>query len=217
MESWQQSIAKTPTSITTTTCSFCDEFLEQGHSTRIIYESSLLTLVPTIGCFTPGYCLLLPRRHVRSFAELKVFELETVSSQLTKVLETIESQFGPTIIAEHGASQYENGAACCEHAHIHIIPVGLTDAARFIYISRLGLPIRIDRLEELKSLEGKPYLYLSTQEDEHLAWTDIDSVPRQFVRRVAAAVLGRPGDFDWRSLPFESNMKKTLDALGKRF
>jgi len=213
MASLEQDIAKTRTLTSVETCSFCAEFLEEGHSSRIIYQDRNWVLAPTIGCFTVGYCLLIPRRHIRSMAELSQEGLEAARLNLQRFRKVIEKHCGPAILAEHGASASTNGAACCEHAHMHIIPVRFTEAVRFTYISRLGLPTRLNSIGELKDLKGKAYLYLSSQEDEHFIWTEADSTRRQFARRVAAAAIGRPTEYDWRTFPFNREMKKTKELL----
>lgn len=47
------------------------EFLPPGHS-RFVAATAGFVAVPTLGCFVPGYLLIVPRTHVLSFGQAGV-------------------------------------------------------------------------------------------------------------------------------------------------
>jgi len=53
-------------------CSFCEEYSKKIKESKsdIIYETKEFLVFPTVGCFTEGYCLIIPKKHCASFAEL---------------------------------------------------------------------------------------------------------------------------------------------------
>ncbi len=108
-------------------CPYCEEYAGKNrtHSSRIIDERDGCLLIPTVGCFTEGYCLYLPARHVNSFATLATSELGSVYANLSEISSIIKEEYqSDLIIAEHGAgSASKCGASCINHAHLHLIPV----------------------------------------------------------------------------------------------
>ena len=62
-------------------CAFCTEFAarpSRDQGTRIICEVSGWVLLPTVGCFTPGYCLFMPLDHIDAVADAPPAELARV-------------------------------------------------------------------------------------------------------------------------------------------
>lgn len=106
-------------------CAFCKEFDEERtDQSRIIWESPDFVLLPTIGCLRLGYCLFMPMDHVISFAQLPSAALTQTELVLEQHRTALRSVFGATIVAEHGPASYtDRGASCCDHAHLHLIPV----------------------------------------------------------------------------------------------
>src|ERR1035441_769581 len=128
-------------------CYFCAEFTSSWDpQSRIIWENDNFLLLPTIGCFSAGYCLLMPRDHELSFGSLpqdQVGEGFRVADHWRK---QIEKTFGQAILAEHGAGECLRGAACCDHAHLHIIPVhGRIGQVTRAYLEVGGPPEEIGR------------------------------------------------------------------------
>jgi len=86
-------------------CAFCTEFaalpvITQG--TRVICETGGWVLLPTVGCFTPGYCLFMPIDHIDAVADAEPGELARASAAAEDMRALISSVFGSVIIAEHG-------------------------------------------------------------------------------------------------------------------
>jgi diadenosine tetraphosphate (Ap4A) HIT family hydrolase len=193
-------------------CAFCTEFAAVGDS-RIIIEDTGWVLLPTVGSFTPGYCLFMPIDHVDAAADLDPAALVDVEAAVEDHRSLVESMFGPTIVAEHGSRDCELGAGCCTHCHLHIIPVPDTAAVTAAYQYTGGDGVVLGGLSDLPAAAEGPYLYLSARRGEHMLWPADNRFARQYVRRVCARLHGLAGQYDWRDHPFAGNQRTTLDVL----
>lgn len=193
-------------------CSFCSEFAVAGENRLIIVEDGW-ALLPTVGCFVPGYCLFMPIEHVDAAADLTPGSLQRVERSLERQRRLVESQFGPVIVAEHGSRDCMLGAACCTHLHLHLIPVPDTDAVTAAYEGAGGPGRRLAALPDLPAAAHGPYLYLSPRPGQHLLWPADHRFPRQFVRRVTAGLHGAADRYDWRDHPFTAVQRSTLVQL----
>lgn len=195
------------------TCAFCTEFsAPKDQETRIICEVSEWVLLPTVGCFTPGYCLLMPLVHIDAVADAPASELALVGEVVENMRMTIGSAFGTVLVAEHGPRGCELGAGCCSHAHLHLIPVPDVDEVTAAYVATGGPGRRLHDLAHLPGAVDSPYLYLSPRPGEHLLWPSA-GFARQYVRRVCAAQYGVGDKYDWRDHPFDENQALTVTAL----
>jgi diadenosine tetraphosphate (Ap4A) HIT family hydrolase len=194
-------------------CDFCAEFAAGGADSRVIAEMAGWVLLPTVGCFTPGYCLLMPVRHIDAAADAPPTELARAQAALEDARAAITSTFGPTIVAEHGPRGCQLGAGCCSHAHFHLIPVPDPDAVTDAYTVTGGPGLSVRGIADLAEANGDaPYLYLSPRPGTHLIWP-ADGFARQYVRRVCASLHGIGERFDWRDYPFTDNQALTIDVL----
>jgi len=178
----------------------------------VIAEKEGWVLLPTIGCFTPGYCLFMPLRHIDAAADAPVSELARVQGAAEDMRIAIASVFGPTIIAEHGPRGCQLGASCCSHAHLHLIPVPDPGAVTNAYRLTGGPGRLINGIANLAEPNGGPYLYLSPCPGTHLIWP-ARGFARQYVRRVCSSLHGIGTYYDWRDHPFTHNQNVTIDAL----
>lgn len=197
-------------------CDFCE-----GLSNGIEFGDRFIkrfgddfTTIATVGCFREGYCLCLPKAHTKSFALLGADELRKAETHLEALRAAISDEFGtPVILAEHGAGLHNNGASCCDHAHIHLIPV---NNPRDVFMQFYNCSSKVEAvpgLAALSSLAGLPYIYLSCGKGQHLVWRDCTPFGRQFVRRVCAQLDGIGPLFNWRVNPFYDRMKTTATRM----
>lgn len=196
-------------------CAFCTEFTAlspDGSGSRVIAEAFGWLLLPTVGCFTPGYCLFMPIDHIDAAADASHRDLWNAGTALEEMRALISSVFGPTIVAEHGPRGCELGAGCCSHAHLHLIPVPDVDAVTVAYQATGGSGRLLDDLTDLPEVVESPYLYLSPRPGEHLIWPSA-GFARQYVRRVCAALHGVGDQYDWRDHPFDANQEFTITTL----
>ncbi|WP_447002472.1 hypothetical protein ACRAKI_22420 [Saccharothrix isguenensis] len=194
-------------------CAFCVEFADPGETNRIIVEEDGWVLLPTIGSFTPGYCLYMPLEHVDAAADLPVQALSKAQAAVEGVRSRITSAFGPTIVAEHGSRDCELGAGCCTHCHLHLIPVPITDAVTTAYRATGGDATVLSGLAGLPAVATGPYLYLSPEPGQHLYWPADTRFARQYVRRVCAKLHGLADQYDWRDHRFDEHQRYTLEVL----
>jgi len=194
-------------------CAFCTEFARVGSDSRIIAEDANWVLLPTLGCFTPGYCLFMPLDHIDAAADLHPAALARVEAAVEQMRARIASAFGPTIIAEHGSRDCQLGAGCCTHCHLHLIPVPNPDAVTDAYQTTGGSGYILRGLADLPAAAEGPYLYLSPRPGDHLLWPADSRFARQHVRRVCARLHGIAGQYDWRDHPFGHNQRLTADIL----
>ncbi|MCI0689057.1 MAG: hypothetical protein L0Y54_17770, partial [Sporichthyaceae bacterium] len=197
-------------------CGFCAEFANTTDQTRIIAEIDGWALLPTVGCFIPGYCLLMPIDHIDATADLAPLELDRLADLVEDMRTTVASAYGPTIVAEHGPRGCDLGASCCSHAHLHLIPVPDPDAVSGVYQATGGPGRRLARLADLAGGASGSYLYLSTYPGMHTVWP-AGGFARQFVRRVCATLHGVGDTYDWREHPYQDNQQQTLTTLQRSF
>ena len=196
-------------------CAFCAEFAAlpgRSEATRIICEVSGWVLLPTVGCFTPGYCLFMPVGHIDAVADVAPAELAQVGEAVEKMRTLIGDAFGTVIVAEHGPRGCQLGAGCCSHAHLHLIPVPDVESITAAYLATGGSGRLLQGLAQLPRAVDGPYLYLSPRPGEHLLWPSA-GFARQYVRRVCAAQHGVGEKFDWRDHSFDDNQTLTVTTL----
>jgi diadenosine tetraphosphate (Ap4A) HIT family hydrolase len=196
-------------------CAFCTEFAglpRRGEETRIICDVSGWVLLPTVGCFTPGYCLFMPLDHIDAVADAPEAELVLIGQAVEDMRTLVSGTFGPVIVAEHGPRGCDLGAGCCSHAHLHLIPVPDVNEVIAAYRATGGSGRRLQNLAHLAEAVDGPYLYLSPRPGEHLLWQSA-GFARQYVRRVCASQHGIGDMFDWRDHPFDGNQALTITTL----
>lgn len=205
-------------------CQFCAELDGNDPLDRWWHQEGGWALGPTVGHFTRGYLLLVPIDHRTSFAGAASDDLVVADHHVAYARETLSRRYGPAIVAEHGSGGFcRRGAACCDHAHLHIIPLRSSldgERVKTAYFQRDDRVVRILSLRDLARWKDRPYLYLSTRFGEHLVWPmderNETRFPRQFVRRVCADVLGLR-DWDWRAAPFLDRLRNSRDELADSF
>ncbi|HZN20650.1 MAG TPA: hypothetical protein VFB84_21065 [Micromonosporaceae bacterium] len=198
-------------------CAFCAEFAGVEGEGRIIAEDAGWVLLPTLGCFIPGYCLFMPLDHIDAAADLPQTELRRVESIVETMRQRIESAFGLAILAEHGSRDCQLGAGCCAHCHLHLIPVPDPEAVTRAYLATGGNGTALRELADLPAAADGPYLYLSPRPGKHLFWPAGSRFPRQYVRRVCARLHGLSDRYDWRDHPFGHNQRLTADILRRNW
>ena len=198
----------------TCVCEFCEEFHNPSPKTnRILWEDDNFVVLPSIGSLTPGYTLLMPKRHVRSFADLPHDELISALAIVEQTRDVIEQAYGPVIVAEHGpGAPGARSSACCDHAHWHLIPSN-PHAVTAGYEHAGGAPISLRTITDLRTWSGTSYLFLSPLKYVYFLWEQTDSFGSQFVRRVCARTYGIEDLYDWALFPFRENMLITKQRL----
>lgn len=192
-------------------CSFCREVqLAQRGEGLCFDQTDTLIVLPTLGCFVRGYSLIVPKAHITSMAAQSRNELFESEALLEVTRKVSEELFGPTIVAEHGTGAPEEPtAACCDHAHLHLIPTRRFNEVLDFYRGRGGPERVLGSLDELAEYEGQSYLTLSEEPGRWRIWVGASRFPRQCIRRATAGAEGMDAMFDWKLHPCEANMAET--------
>jgi len=196
-------------------CNFClEQEVSDSEKSLCFISSESFFALPTLGCFVPGYSLVVPRMHIRSFAKVSDEKLIELDNFLELVRKMTEREFGPVLVAEHGTGDDEISAACCDHAHIHIIPIkGFRQEILEKYIRAGGTPIRLESLKAIKQYNLESYILASFEKGEFLLWDSSKKFQRQFARIASAECLNLGHVYNWRIHPFPNNMVITTAKM----
>ncbi len=201
-------------------CDFCNEFNGQSEQIdrNIVTFRDEFILLTTLGCFREGYSLYLPITHERSFANMSSVSLLDVENDLDFIRRKISEEYSSNvIIAEHGPGIEDMGACCCDHAHMHIIPV---DDPKHVFMEFFNTQQNVSMLNnfnEIRNFRQNAYIYLSCFSGQHLLWDDVRMFSRQFVRQVCADLDHLGSFYNWRLYPFYENMVRTTQRLRECF
>ena len=215
-------------------CCFCQEYLRLsgsqyymelgrkiGVDSRILLETEHWYAVPTLGCLTAGYVLLVCKRHFRSAANLSVELFQEMLELKAAVEARLYEKLGlPCLAFEHGStSELESGANSVDHVHLHMLPFPRElwpdlsrehDLKGFRAVAGYG---------ELISLwaSGLPETYLLFQDVNGRIYyrPDARGVPSQFFRKCLASCFGTE-EWDWRRAVHSENFLKTMELFRQR-
>ena len=195
-------------------CVFCDRAnLEE----RLIYENEDFYVAATLGQITDGgYVLIIPKKHIQCIGELSsrfrgsyVFgnQAEEIFILTNRVCRAISSEYKKgKSVAQYAVTTFEHGIVgqTIKHAHLHILPLPFDLTPRIqadFPNSRTEVLIsgQISHLQALYCIYRKPYLFWSTPTgDKMVCWNP--PAPAQYLRLVAAELLGRPERGNWRDI-----------------
>lgn len=193
-------------------CIFCDrtKFKE-----RVIAETKDWYLIATLGQITDGgYALIIPKRHISCIGAMKEQEVSKISDILHVSSDYIEIEYGiRPIIFEHGIV-----SQTIQHAHLHLLPAKIRLCGR-IYKDFPNSQICF--LDSLKLLRlnydmtgGRKYLLWSTHEGLLKVIMD-PPAPLQYLRLIAAELLGRPERGNWRNMDPELDKRLGQETVNR--
>jgi ATP adenylyltransferase len=221
-------------------CSFCseingnvehslfDEVLKmhgidkESFPTRFLFKDDDFIVLPMIGQMVEGYLLIIPVDHYMSYSHLQprlYCKLQRLKSEVSKILELT---YGAPIFFEHGPmSESTRAGSCCDHAHIHAVPMNVDVSDEFV---KSGFDLQIiQSLSDLKSQyeRKQPYLYYENQEGRAIVM-DAPSVPSQFIRQLIAKKLNWGDKWNWMLhlnveflISTVHNLKPHFDQIGE--
>lgn len=191
---------------------------------RIIYDSKNFFVVPTVGAFVEGYVMIVPKKHVTSFAELndkEFLEFIDVLNDTRFILQSVYNQ--PVFLFEGGSGKGGEGKNITSivHAHIHLVPSDMDIIGKVcrcqIFPSLIKDSTTKVTKNFMKKYEKDPYLLLIDHEDNWFIENDQHIYyPRQFPRMLLADYLGLDDDvYNWRVNPYYENMDIIADTIQK--
>lgn len=189
-------------------CAFCDR---SQFEERIIGETDKFWIIATLGQIPKfgGYVLVVPKHHVSCVAALTHQELMRIAHPFDGILFRIgvalDREYG-----KNGSTIFEHGIVgqTIQHAHLHVLPVefDMTDRVISDFRGVQGTYLRyIGSFGNLKDpvtkKDGSPYPYLLwTTPRHHIVSMVNPPAPNQYLRIVAAELLGYPERADWRTM-----------------
>lgn len=197
-------------------CFFCEP-----EPWRTIYVGKRVQILAGTGPLCPGYCLIAPRDHIHSTAELPermLFEFLTVAELLQR---SFVSHYGVGFTAyEHGRigacrmlEHVQDLSTFCHHAHRILIPRSTNCEAE---ISRwFEEQIILQNRESIASLNQKDYVYYETGDlsgARRFAFINHKGIPSQFMRRIIASDLGLNRDWNWA---IDLNTEEMIDTTSR--
>lgn len=198
-------------------CRFCavtagggDVFDSRWHST-----ADYAALV-SVGAFVPGWTLVCPVAHAANL--LGHYSRADFWDFVSATAAMVESQYGKSVIFEHGAARETSLTGCgVGHAHLHIVPLQFSLQSAAVEASEGHLVWqRCDAREIAFTAEGREYLFVA----DHLAdkRTEgliclLEAPTSQFFRRVIADRLGMPDSFDYKTHPMLDIAKSSAAVL----
>jgi diadenosine tetraphosphate (Ap4A) HIT family hydrolase len=207
-------------------CPYCQEF-EAGrlilggedHGNRILYQTEHFAVFPTLGHFTPGYLLIASRGHRIGMGSLPIGQYDELEAVQRKVRSVLREVYGPPIFFEHGSyCSNRRGGLCIDHAHIHAMPAGFDMNYE---IERLypAATRKIFNLMDLMHIHdcGEPYLFTENNAGKRHVVVPTGHTPAQYLRKLAAARLGKTELWDWAAAPMLPEMRDTFQRLSGRF
>lgn len=186
-------------------------------NSRIVASTSRFVAMPTLGQLFEGSLLILPKRHVETFADLGDAEKREALQLIQEMTEKLE-HFGHPFLYEHGARCQTGGGCGIYHAHVHIVPLPLPTRSRDLVDQRL-----VDRgnwLQAWESCKGRSE-YLAVQgNSENVSLVDLEDrrepLASQYCRRQMARLFDLRNSWDWRTYGHtENKLIATVAALGE--
>ena len=195
--------------------SFYNEHVEREVDC-ILYESSHFYVTSELGALKQGYLMVVPKEHILSVAQFPNGYM-TEYNQVCKDVETLllgayptDSLGNPSSVTfmEHGSgpSGITSHKKSIVHAHTHAV---VNFRLKPLYQEMVQLK-EIDNIQVAKDIH-----YFSYQESIDgplkICMDPAIYVQRQFPRQVMADELDMaPGQYNWRKVGFEENIRATL-------
>ena len=200
------------------TCIFCNKFGDTGSQKRdpvfdkILCKNDSFLVVPAMGSLVPGYLLILTRGHFTSMARLPPEMLRELTRLKDRVRDRLQNSFGPLVFFEHGMICSSNNAGnSIGHAHMHAVPFR-GDLLGKILADHDALSIR--NFDDIIRQYNRNHSYVFFEDQNgNMYIIDDANVPSQYVRRLLAEDLGRPGKWDWAVCTFPEHAHATINEL----
>lgn len=209
-------------------CPFCEELSTSndnwyfrsfakkvGVPSRIVMETDHWCAFPTVGCFTPGYVLLVCKEHYRSMANLPEYLfLEMLQLKASVERKLYQSLNLSCLAFEHGTPNTTSiGANSIDHVHIHLVPYGTPIWTELNAESQLGdfeiVSSYLSLYNQMKTRIPDTYLFFQDVDSKIYYKEQVIHAPSQFFRRGLATILN-VSEWDWKKESYIEHIKATL-------
>lgn len=187
-------------------CFFCKLFIGLIQERIRVYQSDNFLVVPGKGAFYSGYFMILPKRHIMSFAELTADEHREFLTVIEDTKFILSEMYNMPILfwengsGEDGRSKSKNSIV---HAHGHLMPVNDEyNICEDTFFN--GVPLTLIDIDTLSQYSKPSYLLVLNPKDNswYMKTSQDFYIPRQFVRQLLCEdLLGDNVLWDWRVYP----------------
>lgn len=199
-------------------CFFCSLFEGKFKERIRVYESENFLVVPGKGAFYNGYFMILPRKHIMSFAELTSEEQKELLTVIEDITYILKQMYNKNILFwENGSgkSGQSKSATSIVHAHGHLMPISSNyNVLEDSFIN--GVPLSPIKETELSKYAEQPYLLVLNPTDNcwYIKTSNSHYIPRQFIRQLLCENLLDDDKFwDWRVYPFWSQVDENANEF----
>lgn len=202
-------------------CCFCENLvrgLPEAPWDRVLYDSGRFVITPTKGALVPGWLLVVAKWHALCAGAISRVELDELINCLRTAKNMVRENFGEPTVFEHGPYQPGSSLGCgIDHLHLHVVPLSfsLRSATASLFPEVKWHPLS-DLYCASLLFEAKIGYGLVQEPNDRMSWCYPPLGVRQLFRRVIAAELGVPEEFDYREFPNLSNVSLTLENLSQR-
>ncbi|ETA01242.1 HIT family hydrolase, diadenosine tetraphosphate hydrolase [Frankia sp. CcI6] len=179
---------------------------------RVLAANAHACAIPTIGAYTAGYLLLVPRAHVLSLGGLDRDARAGVDALMREMAGRLAERYdSPVLGFEYGLNAA--GQRRIEHGHLHLLPT-TADLHGWLADRLTGYPIA--SLADLPANPAHSYITVRDQSGVLAVFpVPTDTQPRIRLRQVVATLDPRleDGTWDWEAAPHTDLIRRTVDDL----
>lgn len=178
---------------------------------HLLLTTENFAVVPSIGPLNESHVLILPKTHVRSFAELSDQRLFEVAGLLEKIKQYGKLTNGKEFIFfEHGTgSQSDTAGGCIEHAHLHAIwnaPKISEEFQKKLGLTKVPSSIPINQIGD----NANGYAYFQDC-DGTVFLKNNPKIPSQYFRQLYAKTLDSQTVWNWRNHMNAKGIQKVIE------
>lgn len=197
-----------------TGCVLCrlqfDKALQNEPGNKILANGKFHFVICGLGAFVPGYALLVTHSHIDSFSRLSSAEVEEYTQFRSNIEAAFIDQFGKLLIYEHGGIGENQAGGCVSHAHLHFMA---TEVDLIQHLLNIFPNNEENENDPIIKPANRPYLYVKQAHRRGCLFYVDTPLPRQFLRREIATLIGMGACWDYRLYPFLDNVDQTERAL----
>jgi len=164
---------------------------------NLIYESQNLVVIPSLGPLNYSHVMVVPKKHLNSFAEVGIEVLNELDLVKDKIREygkrVLNCEY---VFFESGAGTLTNHAGgCIVHAHLHALSFCSEFNARISEEIKLS-PVDAKEFYKKADINVGYVLYINAEDDWFLCNNPL--LPSQFLRYLYAQCNNVEAYWNWR-------------------
>lgn len=198
----------------------CRHCAERAAYDQVLLETHNCVVAPTLGSIIPNWLLVVPRQRAVNFRKWQAITHTDPVWLVGAILAKTVVETERAIWFEHGPSAEGSSVGCSvDYAHLHV----LVDAP-FSFERFAASAVENTRVDWRKSPSRKAFSSISARSsylvagslDQALLAEDVESVGSQFFRRIVAALVGKPHQWNYKTYAHLDNVQRTVSAFSSR-